>query len=195
LIGSQDHAGSLAAVVCPGHTRVIARVLPFVLVLGVAGCRRSPAPFVLPPAARAPAMLESWASPAPPPMLEEVVPPPPPPLTAVERKIAPPRKPVATEPPPAVQVAGVDPGAAAIGALSAGGDSSPQSQQDAKDLIASIERRLSALTLRKLSEQRTQIRKVRRFLDQAQQALTSGDAEGAKTLAVKAKLLMDDVEK
>jgi hypothetical protein len=36
---------------------------------------------------------------------------------------------------------------------------------------------------------------VRHFLDQAQQALNSGDADGAMNLATKAKLLMDDLEK
>jgi hypothetical protein len=36
---------------------------------------------------------------------------------------------------------------------------------------------------------------VRNFLEQAQQALNSGDADGATNLATKARLLMDEVEK
>jgi len=36
---------------------------------------------------------------------------------------------------------------------------------------------------------------VRNFRKDAQEALKSGDAEGAKTLATKAKLLLDDLEK
>ncbi len=35
---------------------------------------------------------------------------------------------------------------------------------------------------------------VRNFQKQAQQALKTGDAEGAKTLATKGKLLLDDLE-
>jgi ribosomal protein S20 len=39
------------------------------------------------------------------------------------------------------------------------------------------------------------VSKVRNFWKDAQDALKSGDAEGAKTLATKAKLLLDDLEK
>jgi hypothetical protein len=117
---------------------------------------------------------------------------------------APPRRrtpaPAPVQPPvqPPVQVAAnaaPDAGTAAIGALSTGGDTTPQSQQDAKDLIGAITKRIAALSSRKANAQKEQVRQVRHFLEQAQQALNSGDAEGAKTLATKAKLLMDDVEK
>jgi len=87
------------------------------------------------------------------------------------------------------------PEVAAIGALTAGGDTNPRMQQDAMDLIASIEKRLNALPAQKVEEQKTQISKVKNFLRQAQEALSSGDAEGAKTLATKAKLLLDDLVK
>jgi ribosomal protein S20 len=83
----------------------------------------------------------------------------------------------------------------AIGNLSTGGDSSPRAQQEASDLIASIEKRLNALTAQKAEAEKTQISKIKNFQRQAQDALTSGDAEGAKTLATKAKLLLDDLEK
>jgi hypothetical protein len=165
------------------------------LVAGFTGCRHKTATFMPPPVLLSPAVLEALAPPASPPMLEDVPLPEEPPLPAVQRKVIVPRKPAAPETPPPAEVAGVDPGVVAIGSLSAGGDSIPQSQQDARDLITSIQRRLTALAQRKINEQRVQIRKVRRFLEQAQQALNSGDAEGAKTLATKAKLLMDDVEK
>jgi uncharacterized phage infection (PIP) family protein YhgE len=95
-----------------------------------------------------------------------------------------------------VQVAGApDPAAVAIGALSTGSDATPQGQQQVKDLIASIVKRIAALPAKTADDQKAQLRQVKQFLDQAQQALTSGDAEGAKNLATKAKLLMDDVEK
>lgn len=85
--------------------------------------------------------------------------------------------------------------AAAIGALTAQGASSPQAMQDARDLLASIEKRLNALPSQKVEEQRPQINKVKNFWRDAQAALSSGDGEGALTLATKAKLLLDDLEK
>jgi ribosomal protein S20 len=85
--------------------------------------------------------------------------------------------------------------AEAIGSLSSGGDTSPHSQQEAADMIASNEKRLSGISAQIAEEQKTQISKVRNFQKQAQDALTSGDVEGAKTLATKAKLLLDDMEK
>ena len=83
----------------------------------------------------------------------------------------------------------------AIGALTAGGEASPQTKQEAADLIASIEKRLNALPAQQTDEQKAQVSKVKNFLKDSQDALKSGDAEGAKTLATKAKLLLDDLEK
>lgn len=87
------------------------------------------------------------------------------------------------------------PAAAAIGQLSAGGVSNSETQQAAVDLIAGSEKRLDTLPKGVEGQQLAQIRKVRYFLRQAQQALNTGDAEGARTLATKAKLLLDDLEK
>jgi ribosomal protein S20 len=84
---------------------------------------------------------------------------------------------------------------AAVGALTAGGETNPQTKQEAEDLIASIDKRLSTLSAQKVEEQKTQVSKVRNFWKDAQEALKSGDAEGAKTLATKAKVLLDDLEK
>jgi ribosomal protein S20 len=83
----------------------------------------------------------------------------------------------------------------AIGALTAGGEENPQTKQEAADLIASIEKRLNAFPTQTTDDQKAQISKVRNFWRDAQAALKSGDAEGAKTLATKAKLLLDDLEK
>jgi ribosomal protein S20 len=83
----------------------------------------------------------------------------------------------------------------AIGALTAGGEENPQTKQEATDLIASIEKRLNALPTQTTDDQKAQISKVKNFWRDAQAALKSGDAEGAKTLATKAKLLLDDLEK
>jgi hypothetical protein len=84
---------------------------------------------------------------------------------------------------------------AAVGALTAGGETNPQTKQEAEDLIASIDKMLNSLSAQKVEEQKTQVSKVRNFWKDAQEALKSGDAEGAKTLATKAKLLLDDLEK
>jgi len=105
--------------------------------------------------------------------------------------------PKVTAPEPPVQVASVTPPPeeTAIGALTAGGEASPQTKQDAADLIASSEKRLNALPAKKAEDEKAQVSKVKNFLKDAQDALKSGDAEGAKTLATKAKLLLDDLEK
>jgi ribosomal protein S20 len=86
-------------------------------------------------------------------------------------------------------------GEVAIGSLTAGGEASPQTKQEAAELIASSEKRLSAMSAQKAEEEKAQVSKVKNFLKDAQDALKSGDAEGAKTLATKAKLLLDDLEK
>jgi hypothetical protein len=86
------------------------------------------------------------------------------------------------------------PEASAIGALTAGGDSSPQRRQEAADLIASNDKRLKALPAKTVTAKRTEISKIINFQRQAQEALDSGDAEGAKTLATKVKLLLADLD-
>lgn len=85
--------------------------------------------------------------------------------------------------------------AAAIGSLTAGGAANPQTRQDAANLIASNERRLNALSAQRQEAQKSEVSTVRNFQKQAQDALNSGDAEGSLTLATKAKLLLDDLEK
>ena len=83
----------------------------------------------------------------------------------------------------------------AIGALTAGGEANPQTKQEAADLITSSEKRLNSLPPQKAEDEKAQVSKVKNFLKDAQEALKTGDAEGAKTLATKAKLLLDDLEK
>jgi hypothetical protein len=87
------------------------------------------------------------------------------------------------------------PDTSTIGELSSGGDSNAKTQQDASELIAASDKRLAALPSTTISQQQSQLRRVRYFLRQAKQALSTGDAEGAKTLATKARLLLDDLAK
>lgn len=181
-------AGSLAAMTCA-------------LSLALSGCHKKP---VVPPL---PSITQPVDLATAPPLNTEIskVPPQsqPAPVAAAAEKpkrerrrstprnsTPPPTEVAAAEPPPAPA-----PEETAIGNLSTGGDASPRTQQEAADLIASIEKRLNALSAQKLEEDKTQISKIKNFQRQAQDALTSGDAEGAKTLATKAKLLLDDLEK
>lgn len=97
--------------------------------------------------------------------------------------------------PAAAPTESATPDVASIGSLSSGGDASPRAQQEAAGLIAANERRMNALPVQKIEAEKTQISQVRNFQRQAQEALSSGDSEGAKTLATKAKLLLDDIDK
>jgi ribosomal protein S20 len=172
--------------------------------MGLGGCRHKPQLAPLPPV-QSPVELEDI-----PPLAEDKLPmvevpqirlPPTPVASAAARRMRERRRPakVAAAPPPVPETAPAvsepSPQEAAIGALTAGGDANPQAKQEAGDLLISIEKRLNGLPAQMTDEQKTQVSKVRNFWRDAQQALKSGDAEGAKTLATKAKLLLDDMEK
>jgi len=191
----QHHPGQRLAVMLARAVRTSA--LSLVFLASLTGCRHKTP--VLPYVSMAsPLEVEDIPVPDDLPMIAEVPEPIPAPILPVEPpKVVVKKKPApAKETPPPVQVASAaDPAALAIGALSSGGDSTPQSLQQTRDLIAAIKKRLAALSSKIASEQKAEISQVNRFLKQAQQALDSGDAEGAKNLATKAKLLMDDVEK
>ncbi len=185
--------------------RLATTVVCGVLTFGLSGCQKKPKAVVL-PQSQAPVVL------APPPasvsdvMVEapQIVVPPAPTAAAASKPKRERKKPTAPKPvpppvlSPPVQVASagdiVGEGSA-IGALTAGGDDSSQTRQDAADLIASNEKRLSALAPETLKEKKSQINKIRNFQRQAQVALDSGDAEGAKTLATKARLLISDLDR
>lgn len=179
--------------------RLACTVLCFGLTVGLGGCRHKQQLAPLPPV-MSPVALEEIPEPDDLPMVEapQIKLPPVPVATNAkpkrERK-KPAPKPVTPEPVQVASVAPPPPEETAIGALTAGGEASPQTKQDAADLIASSEKRLNALTAQKAEEEKTTVSKVKNFLKDAQEALKSGDAEGAKTLATKAKLLLDDLEK
>jgi hypothetical protein len=170
------------------------------LALGLAGCHHKRLAFVIPSGAKVPVELETIPPPDPPPTIASLLPPelpslppPPPPAPPAPRRRPTPKE----ETQPSAPVTGVPETAAlaAIGSLSTGGDAAPQSQQEAQDLITSILKRIAALSAKTADAQKKEVRQIQNFIDQAQKALTSGDAEGAKNLATKAKLLMDDLEK
>jgi hypothetical protein len=185
---------------CNISRKLASAMLCFWLMAGLEGCRHKPQVAPLPPVLT-PVALEPIPEPDNLPMVDtpQIKLPPVPVASNAkpkrERKKPPAKAPV----PEPVQVASAPPPPTpeetAIGALTAAGDASPQTKQDATDLIASSEKRLNALSPQKAEEEKAQVSKVRNFLKDAQDALKSGDAEGAKTLATKAKLLLDDLEK
>lgn len=182
--------------------RLMAAAVCAVLTCGLSGCmhlQKRPKVPVLPPVLT-PIELERLPPPENPPLVDTpVVELPPIPVAAAaasprreRRRIAP------TKAVPAPEEASPEPATdttVAIGELTAGGAANPQAQQEAADLIASIEKRLNALSAQTVRRQRAQINRVRNFWRQAREALNSGDTEGATTLATKAKLLLDDLEK
>jgi ribosomal protein S20 len=184
-------------------SRTLASVtLCFGLTVGLGGCRHR-AQVVILPAVLTPIALEEIPEPENLPMVEvQLTNLPPVPVTASAGKPKRERKkPVAKTAPvlEPTQIASVTPAPSpeetAIGALTPGGETNPQTKQEAADLITSSEKRLNALSAQKTEEQKAQVSKVKNFLKDAQDALKTGDAEGAKTLATKAKLLLDDLEK
>jgi hypothetical protein len=79
----------------------------------------------------------------------------------------------------------------AIGQLSSGDPPDVRQQTDAS--ILATERQLNGIN-RQLSDQETKTAaQIREFLKQARAALTTGDIDGAHTLAVKAKVLLDEL--
>jgi hypothetical protein len=66
-------------------------------------------------------------------------------------------------------------------------------RQTTDDSIASTEKALNGIT-RKLNDQEQKTAaQIHEFLKQARDALTSGDVDGAHTLALKAKVLLDEL--
>ena len=193
------------------------------MLLGLSGCsfHRKVKALVLPPFT--PVELAQVAEPEDPPMLEadedEDLPPvpvaegavvpkhpkrkvtkvvvqtPPPPQQEAAPVAAPPT-PTPAPAPVQVAAAGTEASnASVIGDLTPGGDQDPKAQKEASDLIAENERRLNGLSAETTRSQAPLVSNVRNFQKQAQQALRTGDAAGAKTLATKGKLLLDDLEK
>ena len=183
----------------PGTPVRIAGLLFLSMLL--AGCRHKTV-WTPPASLTAPIALDIPDEPQDPGLIAEV----PPPVFVPPEPVEPPKPPARRRapaaptgkeatPPPAQVASAEDPASLAIGSLSTGDDLSPQVQQQARDLIGSIQKRIQALPRSTASQQKSQLRQVTNFLKRAQQALDSGDADGAMTLATKARLIMDDIDK
>ncbi len=85
------------------------------------------------------------------------------------------------------------PTVSAIGELSLGDPS--DLRQPTMDLIASIERGLNGIRRNLGAQELKTAAQIREFLKQAREALASGDMYGAHTLALKAKVLLGELNR
>jgi hypothetical protein len=79
----------------------------------------------------------------------------------------------------------------AIGQLSSGDPADVR--QQTQDSITSIEKDLSGINRSLDTPEQKTADQIREFLKQAREALTSGDVDGAQTLAAKAKVLLAEL--
>jgi hypothetical protein len=169
-----------------------------VVCVGLAGCRHRTqvaAMPPLPPPGEVP--LVSAPEPAKPPLVASVpVPGVPLPKRAAQPKATKPKKKAEPAPlPELVASATPPPVASVIGSLSAGGDEVTEQKKQAAEAMAEVEKRLAGLAAATVASQKEGLARVRNFLRQAHEAYSSGDADGALTLATKAKVLLEDLLK
>jgi hypothetical protein len=150
------------------------------------------------------------ASPLPPPSAQSVPLPPPTP-----KKVRKKPKPAPSKSTDTTQTAGTNPpvnGATAQATpqtvSASGGSGSPigqlttgdsalgeRTKHETADLIGGTQQGLSGIKRSLSTDEQVTASQIRTFLKQAQQALDSGDTDGAHTLATKAKLLLDELTK
>lgn len=161
------------------------------------------------------------ASPLPPPSTQSVpLPPPPPPKKVRHRVKTPPVKPAETaqgsaaspgsaSSPPAssgsqasAQAAAPQQAGAALGTASpigqlTTGDSATgeKTKHETTDLMAATQQGLNGIKRSLSTEEKATAAQIRNYLKQAQQALDTGDTDGAHLLAEKAKTLLDELIK
>jgi len=83
-----------------------------------------------------------------------------------------------------------------IGQLSSsGGDANSQGHQDVEHLINDTENGLNGIKRTLTSDEQMTSTQIKTFLTKARQALADNDLDGAKTLAVKAKVLLEELTK
>jgi ribosomal protein S20 len=70
-----------------------------------------------------------------------------------------------------------------------------KAKHETSDLINSTGQGLSGIKRSLSTEEKVTAAQIRTFLKQAQQALDNGDTDGAHGLALKAKLLLDELTK
>ena len=170
-------------------------------VVWLAGCRHKAATLVVPPTA--PEIAPVMVSVPPPthpteplpaatvPVAEGHAPVVPPPKRPHKHKAAPapPVQVAVVAPPPAAAAAP----AIALGQLSAGGDAGSGLRAETETMLAVQMQRLDRLPTAVAAAHAADVEQARRFLKGADEAWKTGDVEGAHTLVVKAKVLLDDL--
>lgn len=84
-------------------------------------------------------------------------------------------------------------GVSAIGQLSSGDPA--DLRQQTENSLAATEHGLNSITRQLSGQEKKTAEQIREFLKQARAALASGDADGASTLAAKAKVLLGELSK
>lgn len=93
--------------------------------------------------------------------------------------------------PKAEQASTTVPAVSAIGQLSSGDPA--DLRQQTEDSIASTEHGLKDINRSLNDQEQKTVTQIREFLKQARTALTTGDVDGAHTLALKAKVLLGEI--
>ena len=153
------------------------------------------------------------ASPLPPPSAQSVPLPPPPPPKKVRHRVKPaPAKPADTAQanaagspapaPTAAQVPVTQQASANVGTGSpigqlTTGDSAlgEKTKRETVDLIGETQQGLNGIKRSLSTEEKATAAQIHNYLKQAQQALDTGDTDGAHLLAIKAKALLDELTK
>jgi outer membrane biosynthesis protein TonB len=178
-----------------------ARIVVLLLPLLLAGCvpkDNSQTQPLAPPIEDTPLPKPSVA-PAnlPPPVVSVPTPPPSPDSNANAQTQPPPKppakhkksQPVTTQ--PTQQAATGDSSVSAIGQLSSGAPS--DLRQQTSDSIAATERGLNGITRTLNDQEQKTAAQIKEWLKQARAALDTGDVDGARTLAAKAKALLTEL--
>jgi hypothetical protein len=102
-----------------------------------------------------------------------------------------PTTPASQETASATSPATPEPSVSAIGQLSGGASGDQRSETE--ETINATEKGVNGITRTLTDAEAKTAAQIHEFLKQAREALASGDVDGAKTLAVKAKVLLDEL--
>jgi len=102
-----------------------------------------------------------------------------------------PATPASQETANATPPATTEPSVSAIGQLSGG--ASGDQRSETQDSINSTEKGVNSITRTLTDAEAKTASQIHEFLKQAREALASGDVDGAKTLAIKAKVLLNEL--
>jgi hypothetical protein len=121
---------------------------------------------------------------------------PPKPAETVQAATPPPEPPPQPTTVSAQQAANPGPSLSPIGQLTTGDTASGEKiKREAVDLIGSTQQGLLGIKRSLSEDEKITVGQIRNYLKQAQQALDTGDSDGAHLLATKAKALLEELAK